>query len=524
MRRGDADVRTPQMGRRPVEGIVASTMTDPAASRMPDVERRRSRRRPPSRRAGLLLVAVGGLAVLGVGFARAAGGLAGRGTGDTAGFSPALVSAAPCTTTQSRASAAGPCASLAPGSGASAPPAGASAIPGVSPGPSRSGTTPWSPPPAAPPQAVLAARLQATLDGARAKLAIPGVSATIVFPDGTTWTGVSGLADVATRTKVAPATAFAYASVSKTFTSALILQLIGEGRLHLTDSAVKLLPAIRLKVDPRITVGMLLNHTSGLADFFLNPKIDRPLQSNTTVAWTVDRALRYVGKPLSAPGAAWHYSNTNYLLLGLIAERITGKTLADAIRTRLLDPTGLEGTWYQAGEANRMPLAHGYRFVGTARTAKPIDLDDGSGIAPFRSVVTAAGGAGSIAGTSKDLALWARALYGGKVLGPEGTAMLLSGFTKTKNYLPGVVYGYGVQAFTIDGHPSLGHSGRLLGFRSAVRHFPIDGVTIAVLTNQSRADPGVIVRALLSIAAPRPTPVVPAAPATTPCLSCRMAR
>ena len=79
------------------------------------------------------------------------------------------------------------------------------------------------------------------------KLGIPGVSATIVFRDGTIWTGVSGLADVAARTKVTPDTAFAYASVSKTFTSALILQLIGEGRLRLTDSAARLLPAIRLK-------------------------------------------------------------------------------------------------------------------------------------------------------------------------------------------------------------------------------------------------------------------------------------
>jgi D-alanyl-D-alanine carboxypeptidase len=105
--------------------------------------------------------------------------------------------------------------------------------------------------------------------------------------------------------------------------------------------------------------------------------------------------------------------------------------------------------------------------------------------------------------------------------------MLLSDFRKTRDYLPGVVYGYGVQAFTIDGHPSLGHSGRLLGFRSAVRHFPIDGVTIAVLTNQSRADPGLIVRALLAVAAPRPTPVgpsPPAEPAAPACPACVMAR
>ena len=350
----------------------------------------------------------------------------------------------------------------------------------------------------------------------RVKLAIPGVSATVLLPDGTTWTGVSGLADVGALTKVAPDTAFAYASVSKTFTSALILQLIDEGKLRLTDSAATLLPPLRLTIDRRITVGMLLNHTSGLADYFLNPKIDGPLQARPTNAWPVDRTLGYVGRRVSAPGAAWHYSNTNYLLLGLIAERLTGQTLGQAIRTRLLDPTGLAATWFQAEEPARSALAHGYRFIGTKRTAKPIDLDDGSGVAPFRSVITAAGGAGSIAGTSADLAQWARALYSGKVLGPAATAMLLSGFTKTRNYLPGVVYGYGVQAVTIAGHASLGHSGRLLGFRSAVRHFPIDGLTIAVLTNQSRADPGLIVQALLAVAAPPPATPPGATPSGVP--------
>jgi D-alanyl-D-alanine carboxypeptidase len=330
------------------------------------------------------------------------------------------------------------------------------------------------------------------------------VSATVTFPDGTSWTGVSGLAVVATKTPVAPDTAFAYASISKTFTSALILQLVGDGRLRLSDPAAGLLPPLRLAIDRRITVGMLLNHTSGLADYFLNPKIDGPLQKAPTVVWTTDRTLRYVGKRTSAPGAAWHYSNTNYLLLGLIAERLTGEPLETAIRTRLLEPAGLGATWYQAAERARAALAHGYRLPGAKVNVKPVDLADGSGVAPFRSVVTAAAGAGSMAGTSADLATWARALYTGRVLGPDGTALLLSGFQKTADYAAGVAYGYGVQAVSIDGHPSLGHSGRLLGFRSAVRHFPLDGLTIAVLTNQSRADPALVVRELLKVALPPP--------------------
>ncbi len=480
-------------------------MADSAAQPPSDRGRTGPNRPRPNRTAGLLVAAVAGIAVLGVGFVRTAGGLTGARTDVTAQQSPVVPAhcAGPSAAVASRACASPstPDGSSPAVSGASAEPSGPAptALPGP-PGPQIVGS----------PSELRSARLQATLDRLRAKLAIPGVSATILLPDGTTWTGVSGLADVASRSTVAPDTAFAFASVSKTFTSALIIELIGEGRLRLTDSAATLLPPLRFALDRRITVAMLLNHTSGLADYFLNPKIDRPLQVRPTAAWTADRTLGYVGKRLSAPGAAWHYSNTNYLLLGLIAERATGQSLADAIRTRLLEPAGLAATWYQAGEAAISTLAHGYRFATTKLTAKPIDLDDGSGIAPFRSVVTAAGGAGSMAGTSADLARWGRALYSGKVLGPQGTAMLLSGFSKTTNYLPGVAYGYGVQAVTIEGHPSLGHSGRLLGFRSAVRHFPIDGLTIAVLTNQSRADPGLIVAALVAAAVPTPTPGMPA--------------
>jgi CubicO group peptidase (beta-lactamase class C family) len=351
------------------------------------------------------------------------------------------------------------------------------------------------------------ARLGATLDRVRVKLAIPGISATVIFPDGTSWSGASGLAIVATKAPVSPETTFAFASMSKTFLSAVILELVGEGRLKLSDSAAALLPAgLPITLDRRITIGMLLDHTSGLADYFLNPKIDAALRRAPARVWTAADALRFVGKRLSPPGKAWHYSNTNYLLLGLIAERVTGRPLATEIRDRLLDPLGLSSIWYQAVEDRRPTLAHGYRFNGTKATARPIDLADGTGVAPFRSVVTAAGGAGSLAGTSVDLARWARALYSGDVLGPVGTGLLLSDFNKTTGYLPGVSYGFGVQALSIDGHISLGHSGRLLGFQGAVRHFSVDGFTIAVLTNQSRADPGAVVRSLLRVVAPPPPP------------------
>jgi D-alanyl-D-alanine carboxypeptidase len=346
-------------------------------------------------------------------------------------------------------------------------------------------------------------QLQASLDSDRRRLGIPGVSVTILFGDGTSWTGTSGYADVTARVAVTADTAFALGSVSKTYTAALILALASDGRIDLAASARTYLPTA--KIDPRITVRMLLDHTSGLDDFFLHPPIDKALLAHRNATWTAARSLTYVGRRYFAPGMGWHYSNTNYLYLGQIAERVTGRTLAVALRERFFTPLGLDSTWYQAIEPARTSLAHGYRFNGPKPAATPIDLADGTGVAPFRSVVTAAGGAGSIAATSGDVARWGRLLYGGTALGPTQTAAMVDDITTSATYRPRVPYGLGVQVFPIDGRLTIGHSGRLLGFRAAVRHIPGSATTIAVLTNQSRTDPGIIVQHLLAIVfAPTP--------------------
>ena len=340
--------------------------------------------------------------------------------------------------------------------------------------------------------------LQARLDQLRLRYGIPGVSVTILFPDGTVWLGVSGLADVAEGTPVTPSTSFAIASVSKTFTAALVMALVEEGLLGLDDQVREHLPDLR--ISPKITVRQLLDHTSGLRDYFFHPAIDRVLLAHPDRRWDAAEALKYVGKPYFKPGAGWHYSNTNYLVLGELAEAIGGAPLAEQIRARFLEPLGLDHTWYQPSEPAATYAAKGYRFASGKADAKAIDLSDGTPIVPFTSVVTAAGAAGGLASSSTDLARWARALYAGGVLETESVQEMLDDIARTEPYEPSVPYGLGVQLVDIDGERSLGHSGRLLGFRSAVRWLPDQDIAIAVLTNQSRTDPGILVRALLDIA------------------------
>ena len=396
------------------------------------------------------------------------------------------------------------------------------ATPSPSVPPSLASTPPASPAPSAsasPSGPVLgdlssAARLgldlQASLDRLRARDAIPGVSATVIFPDGSTWRGVSGLSNVAAGTQVTPETAFAVGSISKTFLAALILDLVDEGKLRLDAPARQYLPT--LPIDRAITIRQLLDHTSGLYDFFFKPGIDHALRADRTAVWLPSKTFRYVGKPYFKPGAGWHYSNTNYLVLGLIAEQVGGASVARQLRERYFQPLALGQTFYEVDERPRSAVAHAYRFAGSKRTLPPIDLADGTGVTPFRSVVTAAGAAGSIASTSSDIARWAHALYSGQVLDAATLDLMIGDAKATALLKARVPYGLGVQEVFVSGFQTLGHSGRLLGSQGVVRYFPDTGLTIAVLTNQNRADPSKILGELLRIAAPLPpTPVPPVA-------------
>jgi D-alanyl-D-alanine carboxypeptidase len=393
----------------------------------------------------------------------------------------------------------------------------ASASPGLasprpSPSPSEPTTAGPLPLPAVPPSATteISGRLDAALEYIRKKRGLPGISATIVFADGSTWEGASGFADLGAKREVTPRTAFAVASISKTFTAAAVLALVEDGRLSLDESVVGRLPGVR--IDRRITVRMLLDHTSGLHDFFLHPAIDRALLGGPDRAWTARQSLGFVAKPYFRPGRGWHYSNTNYLVLGLLVEDVTGRPLGTVIRDRFLEPLALDTAYTQVLERPRGPIAHGYRYESGARAASPIDLSDGSQVMPFTSVVTAAAGAGSIAASSADIGRWAQALYGGDVIGPEMLALMVDP-TRTLRFKPRVPYGLGAQAVTIDGRRAFGHSGRFLGFQSVMRYLPDQDIAIAVLTNQSRRDPGVMARQLLRVVLGRP-------PVRPPCSTC----
>lgn len=362
-----------------------------------------------------------------------------------------------------------------------------------SPRPTPGPTPSLSPPPTPRPERTvppeLAAELQAVLDATREKQAIPGVQVAVLWPDGRLWVGTSGLADLGARQPVTPDTLFAVGSITKTFVAALVLQLAAEGRLGLDDPLSRWLPAFPNA--ERISVRQLLGHTSGVRDFFENATLLRALDADRGRAWTAAEVLRYVGGPYFAPGADYRYSNTNYVLLGLVVEGVTGRSVAEEVRRRFLAPLELRSTYLQTGERPVSgPRAHGYAGTKTA----PRDVGDGSRYLPFTSLATAVGTAGAIVSTAEDLARWADALYRGRVL-PAGALVEMLDFQPRPKYH--YAYGLGALSSRVGILEAWGHGGRLSGFTASVRYFPRARLTIAVLTNQERVNSDVVVAAFL---------------------------
>ncbi len=395
----------------------------------------------------------------------------------------------------------------APGSSGTLVP-GSSSGAGASPSPAPSTAQPGSASPApsvAPGPALVAPQLQRTLDRVRTQLSIPGVSVAILWNDGQSWVGASGLRTIATADPMTTDSAFALASISKTFTAAVVLQLVEEGKLALDQSVAPLLPQFRL--DPRITVRMLLDHTSGLPDYFLAPGIDAALRAKPNATWTAMQAWAYVPKKHAVPGKSWYYSNTNYLLLGELVSAVTGHPLAQEVRTRLLDPLRLTTVYYQAVESPKEAGVTAYALLPAAGGGyRPTAVAAKSVVMPFRSVVTAAGGAGSLAGTALDVARWMHAWAGGLVLDPAMQAQMLADVARTVKLHASIPYGLGIQRVTLAGYTAYGHSGRYIGIRNVVRYLPDLGVTISVLTNQSAIDPTRVATTLLKVLLPKPTP------------------
>jgi D-alanyl-D-alanine carboxypeptidase len=239
--------------------------------------------------------------------------------------------------------------------------------------------------------------------------------------------------------------------------------------------------------------------------------IEPALHADIHKRWTVADSLRFGVKDRVKPDTFWRYSNTGYVYLGELLERVTGRPWAALVRERLLDPLALSGTFVQGVEDAPGPLARGHRVSKTAAGFRIVPLGGSDPLTPFASVVTAAGAAGAMAGTAEDVARWAYALYGGGVLEPDTLDRAVADALRVDQFKPRTRYGLGVQVVQMGANETWGHSGTFLGFKNQVRWLPDARITVVVLTNQSRADVGALEKELIGLAlSAAPTPSCPA--------------
>ncbi|TYB54343.1 beta-lactamase family protein [Nonomuraea sp. PA05] len=261
----------------------------------------------------------------------------------------------------------------------------------------------------------------AALSRAIGDLPAADATAAVVRVGGTkgSWRGVSGVADLATGRAASEHVRFRAGSVTKMFTTAVVLQLVAEGRLSLGDTVQDHLPGLLPASYPEIQVGQLLNHTSGL------PAPDLPdgfgyVYETRFKKWTPREYVALaVRNPIEfAPGTRQHYLNINTFVAGLLIERVTGETYEHEVTDRVLRPVGMRDS-YLPGASTRIkgPYHRGYQSVA-AGFENAIAYGDGHVVDMTRTSVTSTWASGDLISTAADLEKFVKALFGGKVVPP----------------------------------------------------------------------------------------------------------
>ena len=334
-------------------------------------------------------------------------------------------------------------------------------------------------------------RLQSRLDSLQRAGRFIGANVGIVLPDGQRIAIASGWSDSTQRTRLTPDQRMLAGSTGKTFFAALAYQLAREGRLSLdepisrwlgTETWFDSLPNAR-----QITVRQLMNHTSGLVRYELSPRFLADLIAQPDRAFAPIETLRYLfgSQAAFAAGQGWDYSDTNYIVVAMILERITGTRAYDEITRRFLVPQRLSGTI--PSNSRTLPnLAQGY--AGQGNPFGPFDAVIVDGRFVFNPQFEWAGG--GFASTAADLAQWARLLYSGAVVDTAFLrAEVLQGI-ETPMLGQGARYGLGVIIRQTPQGTAWGHSGFFPGYLTEMRWYPERRIAIAVMVNQNQPGRG----------------------------------
>ena len=331
-------------------------------------------------------------------------------------------------------------------------------------------------------------QLQASLTRWAAIPGHHGVSASVILRDGSQWSGVAGQSKEGEPLR--PEHLIAIASITKSMTAAVILQLVDESRLSLADPISKWLDP-RPHVDPSITLRQLLNHTNGLDNYTSNAAFNAAIGADRTRVFTAADLMTFLGPPRFRPGARTQYTNTAFILLGLVAEKVTGKSMITLYHERLWGPLQLREVFLPGFETPPAAVAHA--LTSGARIVNPLDQ---------MSLASAGNYAFGLLASARDAARRGHALFTGSVLSARSQAEMRTLVDAAGN-IPGETgVGLGIRGYGYLGRSQVGHSGGSWSGSSLLLHDPAVGVTVVVVMNQGRgADHFQLAPSLLEIAA-----------------------
>ena len=338
--------------------------------------------------------------------------------------------------------------------------------------------------------------LQAMVDTTAQELLIPGAVVLLRTPQGE-FTAAYGTTQLGARNRPGADTHFRIASNTKTMTAAVILQLAQEGKLSLSDPVSKYVPGV--PNGDNITIAQLLEMRSGLYNYTNAPELSASIDRNPTKVWTPAEllAIAFAHPPNFPPGTKYEYCNTNYALLGLIIEKVDGRTLATAMQKRLFEPLGMQPhraprqhrEHHPRALLARLPVWQLLRRVG-GRTAL---LARGSGCGTswhppaeglYGSEPFLRRGSRGRHSTANDLATWIRALVAGRVLNAEYQRRWLDSLKPEDPSKPeGQKYGYGIAQVSWGPNTIYFHGGETPGYNSKISYDPTNQMTLIVWTN-----------------------------------------
>jgi len=306
---------------------------------------------------------------------------------------------------------------------------------------------------------------------------IPGAIAGVWVNGEGAWIKAAGIADLQEGTAEQADLHFRIGSITKTFTATVILQLVDEGKLSLGDKLEEYVGGF--KYGDQITILQLCNNTSGIFNYGDAPGLVEENVSHPQRHWSPEELIDLAssGEPSFPPGTGWKYSNSNFLLLGVIIEQVTGNDLGSEIEARITQPLGLDSTFLPADCEFGGPHSHGYvQWDGRWGKTEPAGLDDVTYWDPSH-----AWAAGGMISTLEDLRVWAKALATGELLSEEMQRERLAWVQMPGGESLDMKYGMGI--FSMGG--LIGHDGMLWGYNTGMYYYPEHDATIVVFFNRA---------------------------------------